>query len=91
MADFFDPSRLFDPSSYLIAAGKLLNAFSYKVKITSTHPQEGKKEQFITVISNEVLTEEQILETAETYGVKYGGTIETSEVTGAYRSRALGE
>lgn len=96
MPEPFDLSRLLDPNTYSKSIGNLLRNYAYQATATLRNPDTGEvSEQFITVSTNEILTEEEILATVETYSKagNYGETVEldTIAITDALRSKALGE
>ncbi len=96
MPEPFDLSKLLDPTKYSKSLGNLLRNYAYQAKATLRNPDTGEiSEQFITVSTNEVLTEEQILFTVESFSKagNYGENeeLDSIEITDALRSKALGE
>ena len=92
----FDPGRLHDPRSYDVSHTNMLSNYSYSVRVNYKHPVLGDKFQDITIRSNDVMDEESIINLAISYVRGYGksgiaGDIVNSEITGAKRSKVLGE
>jgi hypothetical protein len=91
----FDNSNLNDLSTYRTAIGTMKRNYSYTVQINHTLPNGLQGQQHITVNSNNVLTEEQILSTAQgmlpnSEAAQNLGEINNMTITGATKSAGLG-
>lgn len=92
----FSRSKLHDPRTYTKALGKQLKNYNYSVIVNRSVRGNDVDVQFITVSSNEVLTEEQILSTAEVLTQRggksgQGGEVIDMQIDDAIRSQSLGE
>jgi hypothetical protein len=91
----FDNSNLNDLSTYKTAGGTMKRNFSYTVQVNHTLPSGLQSQTFITINSNNILTEEQILSSAQAMlpvseSAKGTGEINSMTITGAKKSAGLG-
>ena len=89
--DLNDPGTFSSPKR---PGTRLLSNYSYQVKVTAASSGGRSSTQFITVRSNSLLTQEQILTQAEAYALGsgksgVGGEITSVEITGAMKSEGV--
>lgn len=80
------PGNVFDltnTGTYRVSINPIAFPYSYQTAITYRGERPIGAPSFITVTSDVVLTEDQIISTAAEYGARYSNEIANIEVTGA--------